>query len=81
MAAEKLTERLVDALKVSKPSRVGAKVREHFVWDRELRGFDVQVLPSGLKSFVIQYRTPEQTSRRVVIGCFGLMTDEAVTCH
>jgi integrase len=77
MAAEKLTKRLVDALKVSKPSRVGAKVREHFVWDRELRGFGVQVMPSGLKSFVIQYRTPGGRSRRVVIGRFGLMTVEA----
>ncbi len=76
MAKEKLTKRIVDALKTPKPSRVGVKVREHFVWDRELRGFGVQVMPSGLKSFVIQYRTPEGRNRRAVIGRYGLMTVE-----
>jgi site-specific recombinase XerD len=77
MPAKKLTKRIVDALKAPKPSKVGIKAREHFVWDRELRGFGVQVMPSGLKSFVIQYRTPEGKNRRVVIGRFGLMTVEA----
>ena len=46
------------------------------MWDRELRGFGVQVMPSGLKSFVIQYRTAEGRHRRVVIGRYGLMTVE-----
>ena len=76
MAAEKLTKRIVDALKAPKPSKVGVRVRETFVWDRELRGFGVQVMPSGLKSFVIQYRTAEGRLRRSVIGRFGLMTVE-----
>lgn len=76
MATEKITKRIVDALKPPKPSRVGVKVREHFMWDRELRGFGVQVMPSGLKSFVIQYRTPEGRNRRAVIGRYGLMTVE-----
>ncbi len=76
MATEKLTKRIVDALKAPKPSKVGIKVRETFVWDRELRGFGVQVMPSGLKSFVIQYRTAEGRLRRSVIGRFGLMTVE-----
>jgi Arm DNA-binding domain len=74
MASEKLTKRVVDGLKAPEPSKVGVKVRERFVWDRELRGFGVQVMPSGLKSFVIQYRTPAGKNRRVVIGRFGLMT-------
>lgn len=76
MAADKLTKRIVDALKAPKPSKVGVRVRETFVWDRELRGFGVQVMPSGLKSFVIQYRTAEGRLRRSVIGRFGLMTVE-----
>ncbi len=76
MATEKITKRIVDALRAPKPSRDGVKVREHFVWDRELRGFGVQVMPSGLKSFVIQYRTPEGRNRRAVIGRYGLMTVE-----
>lgn len=76
MAAEKLTKRIVDALKAPKPSKDGVKVRETFVWDKELRGFGVQVMPSGLKSFVIQFRTSEGRLRRSVIGRFGLMTVE-----
>jgi integrase len=76
MAGEKLTKRVVDGLKAPEPSKVGVKVRESFAWDRELRGFGVQVMPSGLKSFVIQYRTPEGRPRRVVIGRYGLMTVE-----
>ena len=73
---EKLTKRFIDALEVPKPSKVGVKVRESFAWDRELRGFGVQVMPSGLKSFVIQYRSPEGRPRRTVIGRYGLMTVE-----
>ena len=76
MATEKLTKRIVDALKAPEPSKVGVKVRESFVWDRELRGFGVQVMPSGLKSFVILYRNPEGRNRRAVIGRYGLMTVE-----
>lgn len=76
MSNEKLTKRIVDALKAPKPSGVGVKVREQFLWDRELRGFGVQVMPSGLKSFVIQYRSPEGRNRRAVIGRYGLMTVE-----
>jgi Arm DNA-binding domain len=76
MATEKLSKRIVDALKAPDPSKVGVKVREHFVWDRELRGFGVHVMPSGLKSFVIQYRVLERRNRRAVIGRYGLMTVE-----
>ena len=76
MAGEKLTKRIVDALTAPGSSEVGIKVRESFTWDRELRGFGVQVLPSGLKSFVIQYRNAEGRNRRTVIGRYGLITVE-----
>ena len=76
MAIEKLTKRAVDALSAPKPAQVGVKVRETFVWDRELRGFGVQIMPSGLKSFVVQYRLSAGRHRRMVIGRYGLMTVE-----
>jgi hypothetical protein len=52
------------------------KVRETFMWDRELRGFSVQVIPSGLQRFVIQYRNADGRNRRAMIGRCGLMTVE-----
>ncbi|HUN97753.1 MAG TPA: site-specific integrase [Bradyrhizobium sp.] len=70
---EKISKRTVDALK---PSKVGVKVSENFLWDSELRGFGVRVSPAGLKSFIVQYRTPEGRHRRTVIGRYGMMTPE-----
>jgi hypothetical protein len=70
---EKITKRTVDALK---PSKVGVQGSEQFLWDSELRGFGVRVSPAGLKSFIVQYRTPKGRHRRTVIGRHGMMTAE-----
>ena len=70
---EKLTKRVVESLK---PAKVGVPGSDLFVWDRELKGFGVRVSPRGLKSFIVQYRTPSGRHRRTVIGRFGLMTVE-----
>ncbi|MFG1479651.1 Arm DNA-binding domain-containing protein [Xanthobacter sp. V4C-4] len=70
---EKVSKRTVDALK---PSKVGVKVSENFLWDGELRGFGVRVSPAGLKSLIVQYRTAEGRHRRTVIGRYGVMTAE-----
>lgn len=70
---KKLTKQVVDALK---PSNVGVQRSYRFAWDQELRGFGVQALPSGQKSFVVQYRNKEGRSRRIVIGRYGVMTVE-----
>jgi hypothetical protein len=32
--------------------------------------------PAGLKSFIVQYRTPDGRHRRTVIGRYGMMTPE-----
>jgi integrase len=66
---EKLTKRSVEALK---PPSEG----QAFLWDGEMRGFGVRVIPSGLKSFVLQYRTSTGRSRRIGLGRFGVLTVE-----
>ena len=65
----RLTKRTVDAL--AKPAE-----GQDFLWDGEIRGFGVRVVPSGLKTFVVQYRNTEGKSRRIKIGRFGIMTVE-----
>ena len=70
---EKITKRAVDALK---PNRVGNKVWENFLWDRELRSFGVRVSPTGLKVYLVQYRNLAGKSRRLSLGRHGLLTAE-----
>jgi integrase len=65
----KLTKRIVDA---AKP----ASDREVFRWDAELRGFGLRVKPTGVKSYIIQYRTRTGISRRMTIGQHGVLTAE-----
>lgn len=65
----KLTKRVVDA---AGPD--GDK--ETFLWDGELRGFGVRVKPSGVKSYLIQYRNEERRTRRMVIGQVSALTVE-----
>ena len=61
----KLTKRTIEALDV--------RESDYFVWDSELPGFGVRVLPSGRKKFVLQYRYGK-ISRRMGIGQFGAIT-------
>ena len=65
----KLTKRAVDALT---PPEKG----QAFLWDSELRGFGVRAIPSGLKTFILQYRNAEGRSRRIVVGRYGVLTVE-----
>lgn len=46
-----------------------------FVWDTDVTGFGVKVMPTGVISFVFQYRTPEGKTPRVTIG----KMDDALT--
>lgn len=64
----KIGKRTVDA------SDKGEK--PYFVWDDELKGFGLLVLPSGVKSYVYQYRTTGGASRRLTIGKHGKVTAE-----
>ena len=52
--------------------------RRYIVWDEELTGFGLRVSPSGLRSFIVQYRAGEggrrAASHRKVLGHFPVLT-------
>ena len=66
----KLTKRTVDALSLTG--------REYFVWDDEIPGFGLRVLPSGRKSYVVQYKVGGRggNTRRKSLGLHGVLTAE-----
>ncbi|XYD10500.1 integrase arm-type DNA-binding domain-containing protein [Methylobacterium sp. NMS12] len=67
----KITKRVVDALK---PDASG----EVFAWDSELKGFGVRVMPSGVASYLVKYRTTEGRQRKLAFARVGTITpDEA----
>lgn len=67
----KLTKTTVDAEQPGKAQR--------FIWDTELKGFGLKIFPSGAKTFVFQYRTPEGKTSRLTIGKYSdsLTADQA----
>lgn len=67
--AVKLTKRLVDDLTPD-------PARDVWAWDSELRGFGLRVLPSGVKSYAIQYRDEGGRTRRLALGRHGVLTPD-----
>ncbi|AUN94821.1 site-specific integrase [Pseudazoarcus pumilus] len=67
----KLTKAFVEKLQIPD--------REVFAWDDEIKGFGIKIFPSGARSFVYQYRSPEGRTRRLTIGKLSdtLTTDMA----
>ena len=63
----KLTKRVVDAAEI--------REREYFIWDEDLPGFGLRVLPSGRKRYIIQYRAGGR-SRRISLGPSSVLTCE-----
>lgn len=64
----RITKRTVDTLKP------GPKDTDY--WDDQLPGFGLRVKPSGVKSYVIRYRTRTGGQRRVTLGEHGKLTPE-----
>ncbi len=64
----KITKRLVENLKPDERDVLG--------WDDELRGFGVRLKPSGVRSYIVQYRNEHGRSRRLTIGSHGRLTAE-----
>ncbi|HVV27366.1 MAG TPA: tyrosine-type recombinase/integrase [Rhizomicrobium sp.] len=72
MAAAKITKRLVDSLP--------RKTHRYVLYDTEVKGFGVRVTPSGLATYIVEYR-PDGGGRNVIkkrmsIGRVGEITPE-----
>ena len=65
----KITKRIVDAFD---PDPAG----ERFLWDTELKGFGVRMMPSGVASYIIKYRNTEGRQRKMAVGRVGTLTPE-----
>jgi len=61
----KLTKRYIEDLAVPE--------KELLLWDESLPGFGLRVRPSGVRSYLVQYRNQEGRSCRVTLGRFDLL--------
>lgn len=63
----KLTKRNIEALEI--------RPKNYIIFDAELPGFGIRIMPSGKRFFLVQYRRHGRT-RRIMIGQFGPITAE-----
>ena len=68
--SQRLSKRVVDA------TEAGSK--DIYVWDSVLKGFGLKVMPSGRKTYLVQYRLGGRKgrTRRVTLGVHGSLTAE-----
>ena len=64
----KITKRLVDAIKPTGQTQI--------IWDDSLTGFGLKVFRTGVKTYVLRFRTPEGRQRMATIGKHGPLTPE-----
>jgi hypothetical protein len=68
----RLTKQAIDALE--------PRAKPFIAFDPDVRGFGVRVMPSGLKSFILEYRPGaggrNVTKRRMTLGRYGAMTPD-----
>ena len=67
MAKQKLTKRIVETIEPD-------AVRDVVLWDAALPGFGVRIKPSGVRSYIIQYRNAHGRSKRGTVGQHGKVT-------
>lgn len=67
---QKLTKRVIDGL------QSGGSKHGTLYWDSDLKGFGIRVFPSGIKTFVVKFRTRAGRQRWLKIGAFGALTPE-----
>lgn len=66
----RLTKRTVESFKPA--------ISDIVVWDDDLPGFGLRVKPSGVRSYMVQFRNAQGRSRRLTLGRHGVVTaDEA----
>src|SRR6266571_2645111 len=64
----KITKRVVDSAAAVKGKRL-------LLWDDELKGFGLLILPSGVKAYIANYRVGGRLQRQT-IGRHGVLTPE-----
>lgn len=65
----KITARTVSAAKAEPDKDV-------VLWDDDMPGFGLRIKPSGVKSYIIQYRNAARQSRRYTLGRASVLTAE-----
>lgn len=61
----RLTKRIVEG--------ATPKVKEYYLWDEDIPGLGLRVLPSGRKQYIVQYRAGRR-SRRISLGPHTVLT-------
>jgi len=62
----RLTKRVIDA--------ATAKSDRYVIWDADIKGFGLSVLPSGVRSYIYKFRTKQGVKRQATIGKHGEWT-------
>jgi integrase len=63
----KLTKKFVERLERNPD-------RDRFIWDAAVPGFGLRLYPSGVRKYIVQYRTQDNRQRRTSLGQHGVLT-------
>jgi integrase len=75
----RLTCNLALSMKLTKRTVLGMRTdpsRDLYAWDDAVPGFGLRIKPTGVRSFMVQYRNNSGISRRLTVGRFGVLTVE-----